>query len=411
MSLVAVIFVFWVLYSAYRGYRRGLWFGLFSLFAFIAAYAASFIWGPSLGVVIKGYGVGTVLAYAMGYFLSYSLVYIAVGLLPRWIFAGQLTQLSSQPWPGALLGGVVGGVSGLVFVWAFSFLQVALNFSPSGMHSDAYSAEPASAVKDSEQPLTEVKQPSETAVLQEVAATLMGEASRWGARAAGVDALQADIVGTMVAAPQQSLRDMQALSRSAELKAFLVDQSVQAQLQANNLDALIESEPFQSLIHLPELSQLRQLALQEVQSRDGRAESGLREADMYIAGRLSTAWRRMEALADDPIVQEIMQDQNIKVLVEKQDIPGLLGNSKVRSLLGLVLEGEVDGVELNHALERTPRDESGDVQSHNADASLGESKPSLESVPANVYKWRDSHGQVRYSDKPPSNVDAELIQH
>jgi len=220
----------------------------------------------------------------------------------------------------------------------------------------------------------------------------VGEASRMGALVAGVDPLQAEVLGKLAREPQKLMRNLQALGESDQLKQFLSSSESQRYMREGNLDGLIESPGFQGIINLPELADLRQFALAEVKS-DGDDEAGLREADIFIASRMALAWQRVHAMRNDSRVQDIVKDEQVQQMIESRDIPGLLMNAKVQSLMGLVMAGEIA------AVEREPR-------------LMMEKIPTVVNLDASVlYRWRDSEGRVRYSDEAPEGVDVDLIQY
>ncbi|WP_075188360.1 CvpA family protein [Teredinibacter haidensis] len=372
MSWISLIFVAWIGVCAFRGFRRGFWLSLLALLGVIAAYATSLLWGAGLSQRLMTWGWPPLLAYCGGFTGIYLLAYLLVAELPRLLLAALFTKTSRLPWLGAFLGTCVGVVSGLLMVWAFSFVQASLQLSKAPVMADS--------------PLTDRDK------VVAIAAKAVGEASRMGALVAGVDPLQAEVLGKLAREPQKLMRNLQALGESDQLKQFLSSSESQRYMREGNLDGLIESPGFQGIINLPELADLRQFALAEVKS-DGDDEAGLREADIFIASRMALAWQRVHAMRNDSRVQDIVKDEQVQQMIESRDIPGLLMNAKVQSLMGLVMAGEIATV------EREPR-------------LMMEKIPTAVNLDASVlYRWRDSEGRVRYSDEAPEGVDVDLIQY
>lgn len=370
MSYVTLALVIWVLFSAYRGYRKGLWHTLLGLLGFVAAYGASFLWGGAFAQLLANNGVNAGLSYLLGYTLVYFAVYYLVTLVPGLLIKHLFPGLSSQPWPGAVAGAGLGTATGLVCIWAFSLLQASMNLGKP------------------DQP----DQWKNTAVVG-IAGKMMAQATRVGGRAAGMDPLQVEVLATLSEAPDQALQDIQALGASPQLQRFLNDRQSQSYLRSGNLDGVIESPPFQSLIQMDELADIRQLALVEARKQDESA--GLREADLYVAERLSLAWQRMDAMRNDPQVQALLSDPEVRDLLERRDIPALAADPRVRQLLEKVMATD------EFQVAEAPQTET--------DTRFGAADEDTPVQPA-IYRWVDDSGRVRYTDDAPEGRASEKIQ-
>lgn len=384
MSVITMLFVAWIAYSAFRGYRRGLWVTLLSLLGFVAAYATSFLWGQDVANALRGWGFVPSVAYSVAFVGIYFLVYLCVAELPRVFFKAGFARVSRLVVPGAVLGGTVGILSGLVFVWAFGLMQAALNIK-----GGAAEGEPEALLEMTPAPV------------EKLARKVMSEASRFGAQAAGASPLQAQMVAKFAAAPEKSLQDIHQISQSPELQGFITSAETQRYMNERNLHGLIESPAFQQLITMPALADMRQLAVDE--ARSANSDAGLREGDMYIAAQLTHAWRRMNDMRNDPRVKGVLEDSEIKALIEKRDIAGLMMHKKVQVLMGVVMEGGAAA-----AVDDVTRVDGRDTES------VGET---LESIPAatpepqRLYQWRDASGKVRFSDKSPDDPTIEIIEY
>ncbi|WP_185232349.1 CvpA family protein [Teredinibacter franksiae] len=385
-SIVTPMFIIWVAYSLYRGYRRGLWRGLFTLAALVVAYVGCYLWAPTISNLLLERGWSLFASYSTAFFSLYALLYLTVAELPNWVLRKWLSSVAPQHWWGAGLGGCAGIVSGLVFIWTFSLLQAAVSLQ----------AEPVGASNQS----MEIKKPA----VVSVANALMAEVTRAGAGIAGVDPLQTEVMVTFSREPQKALQDLHSLGQSKQLQAFLSDSDIQHYMATENLDGLIESAAFQNVITLPALEGVRQMA--RVEASSGGREAGVREGDLYLAARYTEARNRLDLMRDDPRLQAIVADPEVKAMIEKRDIPGLLTNSKVQNLMALVMSGEVMSGEIPQS--REPQTEVG------VGAGL-ESPPrapvNIPVAPVKMYKWRDQSGQIRYSDSPPENDNVEIIIH
>ncbi|SMF45613.1 Uncharacterized membrane protein, required for colicin V production [Alteromonadaceae bacterium Bs31] len=370
MPIIAICFTFWMLFCAYRGYKKGLWISLASLLSLVAAYAASLLWGASLGVLLEAYAGNVLVAKAMGYMLVYVLVYLASTL----VLSALIKKLGAQQRPlavmGALFGGGVGALSGLVLLWALSFLYAALKLNP-----------------ELEAPASLDKAMAGSPQLQRVAGALVSEASGFGAQAAGVEPLQAGMLKQMVRQPVASLQNMQNLGKSRELKNFLSDRQVQIALTRGNVDELTELSAFQGLVSMPEMADLRQLALDQAQKTGG---GGLRDADRYLAGEISGVWQKVQNLKDDKQFKAALADPEIQKMFKQQDYFALINNKKMQALVQRVLN-ETSAAKLKASKQST-------IESlPNAPAK----EPGSETK--EVYQWQDNEGTIHFSDSPPEN--------
>lgn len=386
MSIITLLFIIWIAYSAFRGFRRGLWLTLLSVLGFVAAYAVSFIWGQDASRGLQGLGLAPFPAYCVAFVGIYFLVYLSVVEIPRATFRVWFSDGNRLAVPGAVLGCAVGMLSGLLFVWTFGLIQVALNAK-------------GGAVEVASEPLVE-KTP---AAVEKLASKMMSEASRLGAKAAGASPLQAHMVAKFTAAPEKSLQDIRRLSQSPELKAFITSTEAQRYMNTGNLYGLIESPDFQQLITLPALADIRQLAVDEARNSD--RDAGLREGDMYIAAQLTQTWRRMNDMRNDPRVKGILEDPEIKTLVEKRDIAGLMAHSKVQLLIGVVMDGKVASVDV----ARVNESDNASAGDHIESIPIAPNTTPT-SEPKRLYQWRDSSGKVRFSDERP-DTNFEIIEH
>jgi len=352
-GMISTLYVVWVGLSAYLGWRKGLWVALVSLVGMLVAYAATLIWGRAFGEFLAGYGFSGITAYVAGYTGVYVLVYALVVVLPRILLKKQQGNLALA---GAILGTVTGALSGLVVVWALSFLAATASVSPRALPPK----------------VTQVI--AEPAVVKTVAGKVMGGAVNLGSQALGADRLQADIAQRFVESPDKTLQTVQSLGQSEQLRRFLANDLVRQALNRGNAYELRDQSAFQSLVELPALGELRQLVLARVQQQDPQA--GLQDADLYVAERITTVWQRTQKLRNRPEVRAILEDREVQQLIEQQNIVALMRHPKVQQLIPLVADGSKA---LGPGSEQSDTAESG----------------------ARIYQWRDEQGQVHFSDSPP----------
>ncbi|WP_045860802.1 CvpA family protein [Teredinibacter purpureus] len=384
MSWITPLFIVWVAYNAWRGYKRGLGLTLLSLVGLAAAYFSCYSWGPFVSSELSERGWHPLLAYCAAFLGVYLLVYVMVAELPSVIFARWLR--AQWVWPGAVLGMGVGVVSGLIFVWVISLVETALVLNR---------PEVAGSIKVNRVDISNVSDP-----VSKAARVFVAEASLVGAQALGMDIVQARLFESFVRSPQHVIQRLEALGQSQALRVFVTNGDVQRYLHTGNLEGLVESGHFQQLITQPEMAPFRELALEEVRRRDEKAT--LKMADIYLASRLSQAWRRMNTLREQPEIKAILADSDVKSLIESRNIPALLMHPKVQVLLGRVLE--------------TDNDTSVDGRAYSSGLPSFEQPsivPTEKAVepPAVLFKWQDSEGRVHYGESPPDDVEPQRLRY
>jgi len=105
-SIVTPMFIIWVAYSLYRGYRRGLWRGLFTLAALVVAYVGCYLWAPTISNLLLERGWSLFASYSTAFFSLYALLYLTVAELPNWVLRKWLSSVAPQHWWGLAWGAV-----------------------------------------------------------------------------------------------------------------------------------------------------------------------------------------------------------------------------------------------------------------------------------------------------------------
>lgn len=108
--------------------------------------------------------------------------------------------------------------------------------------------------------------------------------------------------------------------------------------------------------------------------------------DQMLAEQLASAWGRLQSLRDDPPLEEVMNDPELREKLAEGDSIGLLSDPRFARLLQ-AFEG---------GAESSPPAGSG---YEFPQATTGGQPADRE--PGAIYRWRDAEGQLHMSDSPP----------
>lgn len=353
-----------------RSFFKGVWHALFSLLGLISAYLVSFLVGPA---VFKAYAPGdpaSLLIFGggmMGLFIGVSFF---VSNLPMWVFP-KLKEVSlHHRIMGAAVGCLAGAFCGLIFIWLYGVLQ-AMTPSEEG---------PADPVLQSD-------------FLAKSSSKMVSSAVRAGISAATDDPYTASATTAMVTKPHVMQKAMEELSSKPLLQEFWKDGESQFLMAEGDVDGLLKATSFRRLMEEPAVKTF----IEESKPEDASQA----QAERYMAEQMSFVWRRMRTLRTDPRVIEILEDKEVRDLVDKQNPVALLGNKKVQELITIVMEPVESGeVELS-------------IKPHEMSLSVGEN--TIESASKEqattaikktiLYRWVDDTGRTRYTDEKSTPED------
>ncbi|WP_339067269.1 CvpA family protein [Teredinibacter turnerae] len=366
MPIITVIFVLWLGYSLWRGYQKGFWLTTVDLLAFVCAYIACVIWGANVNDMLGFNG----LAMLLGYGLVYLLGVLCIGVLPGWLLRRVIKREHRMARSGAALGALTGVVSGLAGVWVYQLLLAAMQLG--GGVSAPLLADSAAADR----------------LLQNAAGNLMGSVSRAATASVETDPLTKAIAVQLAEKPAETLADVRALGRSAELEALLQSSRAQAAVEAADSDALAETKEFKAFVGHPAFAATRAQMLTDLpETAPGGTMADGEQADSKLAASVAQLWRKADHLRHDPEVLDLMTDPEIRQMLDEKKLTELLMHPKGRLLVARVMQAPA-------ATEPTDRSEAA------ADQEVLKKAP-LQEAPS--YRWVDENGMTHFSDNPPES--------
>ncbi|ABD81735.1 CvpA family protein [Saccharophagus degradans] len=368
MTIVWILFAGWVLYFALRGYLQGIWVTLLGLFGFAVAYGASLLWAKDAGVAIQGYGLGSTAAMMVASVVIFILAYLLASTLPKLFLEKWLdkkTFIARLAGLGA--GTVLGCFSGLVIVWGATFLSAA-------WQSRAGNTVPAQLA---------VPQPLATA-----AGKLIGGVAQAGSKAVGAKEIHSQLMGALLANPEQFVEGFSSLSDSGVMEQFFNDGTAQYYMARKDYASLQQTPAFKNIAQQEGVQSISKLALA---GKDGDPTK-VQQSEIYetLAHNMTFVWRRMEYLKTNPEVQQILNDPEVIKLVQDKNPLNIMFNAKVSRLVDLIMQ-EDSAMESHDFTQLKPGNPLG---------GLGEIKPEASRTvkPVEIYKWVDDNGNMQYTD-------------
>jgi len=345
---------------AWKGYRSGLWQVGFNALGMLAAYLLCYLFVPKIYPWASD--IGGIPAFIGAMLVCFFVLSLLLSKLPLLLARRFLSLSSERRYFGACVGAACGVFVGLLGVWLVTFLSSVV------------------ALRQPEIARAPVAAP---ALVETLATRMVGGIVEMGLNASGQEEITVGVSAALVRKPRLMTRSFADVAKAPELKSLWLDPDAQGAMAEGDVQGLMVLDSFQSLVALPGM----QVLMSEVLPSSG---TGL-ESTEKLAGDMSFVWRRMRALRSDARVVAILEDEEVKGLIEKQNPLHLLANDKVKTLIDIVMEDRADGV----AQASLPVDTHADG-----------GRPLPPEGASVVYKWRDSNGKVRYTDYDNTPVGA-----
>ena len=347
---------------AYSGYRKGWQSVIARLFGLAAAYAgALLLTGPVVTLLLAqgiDYGVLGYIAIGLGLFIScYLLIFFSIRAL-----AYQLHETDGAI-PGAILNGLFGAALGLLLVWGA--IQV---WAPLPKQQNPFEQFAARSVgglfanivgvyfERADETTNSEPEPSPSAAQQ----------------------TSQQLAKALISQPGKAVQQVRAVNESGLLQHAFQDQAMQLLMEQGKVKQLTRSETIQELAKHEAMIDLMQ-------------DSGLIDADTShneVAETLSLTmtevWQRTAGVQHSPEFQAIVNDPDFQTLLKSKNPLRIMASDHFNRLTSLIMSGE-------HT--------SGFIAGIRSEANR---------APSPVYKWRDSNGEIHYTDTSPPQ-GAELL--
>ncbi len=346
-----ILFFVIVAISIYRGYRSGIAVIIARVMSLALAYAATFLFTETFATWVQSVsplkGMLSYMAAGMILFISASLIFSSLFLLvTKTLFATNDRPSKGAAIGGAVLGGTLGCVVGIIAVWflstAYDLIQLKAN-KPVG--------QPTAFEKTAKQ-LT-------SGAIKKIAQQGLGDSELSG----GAVNLLSD--------PSKNVKHYNSLAKSGELSRFFQSPAVRQALDNRDPAALFKTSSFKRLTENNDFQQLaKMLNLAKDQT----------ERDQKLAVQITKVWAQVQQLQTNQEYLAITQDPFVKRSLESGNLFNLLNNEKIANLFKIMSETDVGEI------------------SFDGSALANKEQPS---TTKRVHRWTDENGRVHYSDKKP----------
>lgn len=354
---------------ALRSYKKGVWKVVLGFAGFACAYVVSYIATPYLGALALPKGPSGIGIFILAMIAIFVVVSSLVANVPMYMYPA-LRQVSLfQRVMGAVLGSLTGVFCAIILIWMVGAVSAAMGLKSEGLKPEE--AESAAHQPD---------------VLSQLSTRIVSTLVHSGVSLLEKDQFKASATAAFVSAPHVFTEAFANISQSSELQDFWADGKSQFFMGEADVDQLLQQPAFIALVQSP--------GIRSVLSESTPKDLSVEDTERYFAMQMSFVWRRMRDLRSDARVVAILEDDEVKQLIDKKNPVALLANKKIQSLMAIVME-----VPLEEALPPTH-------------VEIVKALPPKKQV---IYKWRDDGGKMRYTDldNTPENKRsrAEKIVH
>jgi uncharacterized membrane protein required for colicin V production len=405
MNFATIVFGALVFFFVWRGYQKGFIGSITRIVSWLIAYpAAIYLTKPVAELIVKHSPLDGMIVYFIAGSAIFLIVSIGVGKLLTLFSAtiSDTTQIeNSSKIGGAIVGCVVGGILGLLAVYAIDLTQ-----KPAAVTSKNTTAEESLYIPRNQNTTNNSDAAKTSGVDNFIDASAKKLVSNVAATAVDLtlhDATTTHLTRAFAENPQSMLGHIQQLSNDGQIQALLGDSDFQELLTKGDTNALMGNEGFQSLMNNADM----QAILENV----GDDKTG-KTSQQLTAEKMVAAWGRTNDLKNDPRVITIVTDPEFQQQINSTNKLPLLTNPKLKMLTEIIFSSPTttnDTTEVNRmAQQNNILLESGITQYEINDISNAHknvqqplssdnAKPEKKPDPK-IFRWTDENGKVHYSD-------------
>lgn len=352
MDFTLLLFLIIVAASAFRGYRSGILVIAARVVGLVLAYLASILFTTSAASLLQKH---TAIEGLITYLIAGSLVFIVSSILLSSLFSLLIQHFTAKSnetnkassVAGGIFGAVVGSIVGLMAVWFVSIFQEIL-LAQKG------------------------QQIAKSSAFEQTAKTLTSAAIGGIVGGTSGDSDLASGATKLLSNPAENIQHFNRLSQTGVLRNLLQNSEVRNALDSQNPAALLNSSAFIQLVANPSF-----VALTDELNLAGSGE----QKNKQLAIKLTSIWAQVKQVQNSPQYLEIVQDPEIKQMLQSGNAYKLLNSAKIERLLQIISSSEKPEIVYQE---------------------IGEQQQKAVENKA-IYRWVDKDGKVHYSDKKSSN--------
>jgi hypothetical protein len=348
-----IIFLLIVAVSIYRGYRSGVAVIVARIFSLALAYAAAILLTERLGGWVQTItplkGLLSYFAAGMILFIGASVVFSSLfSLVIRTAFPAKEGVSQGSAIAGALLGGTLGLIVGIIAVWFLSTFYGLLQLKANKP------VNPPTGFEKAAQKIT-------SGALKQIAEKGLSDSEL----SSGAISLLSD--------PGKNIKHYKQLASSGLVTQLFNSGQVRQALEDRNPARLHDTEEFKQLVNNPDFKVLAStLGL----SNDEE------QTNQKLAVKITKAFAQVQQLQTDPEYLSIIEDPFVRRNIESGNLFNLLNNEKIARLFSIMARTDVGGIEFDSSSLNTNQ---------------------VPQIKPQVHRWVDENGKVHYSDKKKDN--------
>lgn len=348
MDFTLILFLSIVAVSAFRGYRSGILVIAARVVGLAFAYLAAILFTNSAASLLQKH---TAIEGFIAYMIAGSLVFIITSILLSSLFSLLIRNFATKSnetnrassVAGGLFGAVVGSIVGLMAVWFVSTFQEIL------------------LVKKGQQI-------AKSSAFEQTAKKLTSEAISGIIKGSTGDSDLANGAASLLSNPAENIQHFNRLSQTGVMRNLLQNSEVRTALDSQNPAALLNSSAFKQLAANADFIALtNELNLTDIGEQRNK----------QLAIKLTSIWAQVKQVQNNPQYLEIVQDPEIKQMLQSGNAYKLLGSAKIERLLRIISSSKTPEI-----VYQEPSDQS--------------AKPNQQKA---IHRWVDEDGKVHYSDK------------
>lgn len=398
MNIATIVFGLIIIFFLWRGYQQGFIKSIARILSWLIAYpAAIFFTIPLAKLIVKYSSLDGLIVY----FIAGSAIFLTVSflvtklldILSDTIPDNTVTENTSKV-GGAVIGIIVGGVMGLLAVYAINLTQKPASKMASNIQPASYSATESSAIDD---PHIQTKITNTSTAGDPPESFIESSAQKLVATAAAtaIDLTLQDPAATQLTKafagnPQSMLGNVQQLANNEDVKKLFNDPNMQELLNKGDTNALIANKEFQHLMNNADMQAIL------VHVEDGQAG---KTSQHIAAEKMVAAWQRMDAIKNDPRVVGIITDPAFQQQLNSSNKLPLLMNPNMKVLAEIIFSQELTRADntTRYEIKDLDNNSQGSIQPRTLETNTSSSE---EQSAKKIYRWTDKNGKVHYSDQP-----------
>ena len=357
MDIALFAFLFIVIAFAFQGYKKGVFITLSRLIGLPVAYLLSWLLFKPVGLLLqKSQLIEGLLAYALAgatvFIVSFIGISALFSLLNHIVVKSSSTSNQASALGGAAIGAVLGVIFGLLGVWFSTTIQTVIKTKLGKAHEmSSFEAKVNSLTQSTIRSIAMDREEPKISTLPVI----------------------------ILANPAENIPLMQKVAEKGLFQDLLADRNARLHLNGLSPATLIRNPKFRKLASDPDFNQL---------TKQMNFSDDPKQLERQLAMQITETWAKVRTVQDDPAFKSLIEDTEVRQLLQDKNLYQLSTHPKVEKLMNLINSVETPNIVFD---ENLPAENTAGHQQ--------EEKNNAHKV----YRWVDENGKVHYSDKKPDD--------